>query len=86
MDPELRVIVPNTNYPSCPAAHACYSCAAATVLGYLFPGDSEAVLALEVDESRIWAGIHYRSDVVAWAELARAVAGKVMDRARSDGS
>jgi membrane-associated phospholipid phosphatase len=58
------------------------------MLGYLFPSDAEAVLALAADagESRIWAGIHYRSDVVAGAELARRVAGKVIDRARSDGS
>jgi hypothetical protein len=41
------------------------------------------VLALAVDESRIWAGIHDRSDIVAGAELARAVAGKVIDRAWS---
>lgn len=86
LDPELRTVVPTPNHPSYPAAHACYSSAAATVLGYLFPSDAEAVLALAVDESRIWAGIHYPSDVVAGAELARAVAGKVIDRARSDGS
>jgi membrane-associated phospholipid phosphatase len=88
LDPELRTVVPTPNHPSYPAAHACYSSAAAAMLGYLFPSDAEAVLALAADagESRIWAGIHYRSDVVAGAELARRVAGKVIDRARSDGS
>jgi hypothetical protein len=56
------------------------------MLGYFFPGDAEAALALAVDESRVWAGNHYRSDLVAGAEVARAVAGKVIDRVRSDGS
>jgi membrane-associated phospholipid phosphatase len=88
LDPELRTVVPAPNHPSYPAAHACYSVTAAAVLGYLFPGDAEAMAALAADaaESRIWAGIHYRSDVVAGAELARAVAGRVIDRARADGS
>jgi membrane-associated phospholipid phosphatase len=73
LDPELRTVVPTPNHPSYPAAHACYSSAAAAMLGYLFLGDAEAVLALaaEAAESRIWAGIHFRSDVVAglsWPE------------------
>jgi membrane-associated phospholipid phosphatase len=45
-----------------------------------------AALAEEAGESRIWAGIHYRSDIVAGAALGRAVADKVIDRARRDGS
>jgi hypothetical protein len=37
------------------------------MLGYLFPQDAEASAALaeRAAESRIWAGIHYRSNVVA---------------------
>ncbi|MBR0646091.1 phosphatase PAP2 family protein [Plastoroseomonas hellenica] len=88
LDPELRTVFPSPNHPSYPAAHACYSVAAATMLGHLFPRDTEAMAALATDaaESRIWAGIHYRSDIVVGAELARAVAGKVIDRARADGA
>ena len=37
LDPELRTVVQTPNHPSYPAAHACYSVAAATMLGYLFP-------------------------------------------------
>jgi membrane-associated phospholipid phosphatase len=88
LDPELRTVFPPPNHPSYPAAHACYSIAAATVLGYLFPRDAEEVAALARDaaESRVAAGIHYRSDIVAGAELGRAVAGKVIEWARADGS
>jgi len=52
------------------------------VLGYLFPRDAEMFVALgeRAAESRIWAGIHYRSDIVAGRQLAIAVAGKVIAR------
>jgi hypothetical protein len=46
----------------------------------------QSALAQEANESRIWAGIHYRSDTVAGAALGRAVANKVIDAARKDGS
>jgi membrane-associated phospholipid phosphatase len=76
------------NHPSYPAAHRCLSTATAAILGYLFPRDATtlAALAEEANESRIWAGIHYHSDTVAGAALGRAIAGKVIDRARRDGS
>jgi hypothetical protein len=58
------------------------------ILGYLFPRDAAvlAALAEQAEESRVWAGIHYRSDIVAGAAVGRAVAEKVIDRARKDGS
>jgi len=76
------------NHPSYPAAHACSSIAITKVLGYLFPRDAEALAALgeRAAESRIWAGIHYRSDIVAGAALGRAVAAKVIGRAQQDGA
>jgi len=43
-------------------------------------------LADQAGESRIWAGIHYRTDVMAGLGLGRAVAQRIIDRARQDGS
>ena len=56
--------------------------------GYLFPRDAAVLAALadEARESRVWAGIHYHSDIIAGAALGHAVAGKVIARARQDGS
>jgi membrane-associated phospholipid phosphatase len=84
----VKPLFPTPNHPSYPAAHGCLSTATAAILGYLFPRDAVtlAALAEEANESRIWAGIHYRSDTVAGAALGRAVANKVIDRARKDGS
>ena len=54
---------------------------------YLFPRDAAmyAALADEAAESRIWAGIHYRSDIDSGRKLALAVADKVIARAKQDG-
>jgi membrane-associated phospholipid phosphatase len=58
------------------------------VLGYLFPRDAEPLAALgeRAAESRVWAGIHYRSDIVAGRQLALVVANRVIERAMQDGA
>jgi membrane-associated phospholipid phosphatase len=86
LDPEVKPLF-TVNHPSYPAAHACSSIAITRVLGNLFPRETEAFAALgaRAAESRIWAGIHYRSDIVAGRELALAVANRVLERAAQDG-
>jgi membrane-associated phospholipid phosphatase len=88
LDPEVKPIFATPNHPSYPAAHACSSIAITLVLGYLFPRDAESFAALgeRAGESRIWAGIHYRSDITAGRDLAIALANKVIARARGDGA
>src|SRR5262249_3346617 len=73
LDLEVKPLFPTPNHPSYPAAHGCFSTAQAVILGYLFPRDTGmlAALAEEAEESRIWAGIHYRSDIVAGAALGK---------------
>ena len=84
LDPEFRTTFPTPNHPSYPAAHACYSTASAVVLARLFPADaaSLAALARESGESRVWAGIHYPSDVAAGQQLGRNVAARAVERAQ----
>jgi membrane-associated phospholipid phosphatase len=88
LDPEVKPLFPTPNHPSYPAAHGCASTAEAAILGYLFPRDAAALAALaeEAAESRVWAGIHYRSDIIAGKALGRAVAEKVIVRTQKDGS
>lgn len=87
-DSELRPLFPPPSHPSYPAAHGCFSTAAATVLAHVFPQDRERLLALgrEAAEARIWAGIHYRFDIDAGQELGRKVAQKTIVRAFADRS
>jgi len=84
----VNPVFPTPNHPSYPGAHACSSGATAWALAYLFPRDAEALnrQAEEAAESRIWAGIHYRSDTDAGLALGRSVAQLVIERAKKDGS
>ena len=82
LDPEFKPLFPPPNHPSYPSAHGCLSTAAATTLARLFPRDAETFVALgkQAAEARIWAGIHYRSDIDAGQAIGRAVSEQVMAR------
>jgi membrane-associated phospholipid phosphatase len=88
LDPAVTTLFPNPNHPSYPSAHGCYSGAADRILSYLFPADADAfrAQAKEAGDSRLWAGIHFRSDIDAGLALGRAVGDLVIERARQDGS
>ena len=88
LDPSIQTLFPPPPHPSYPAAHACNSTATADILAYLFPRDGGEILAAAADagSSRVWAGIHFRSDVDAGAEIGHTVAQLVIDRASHDGS
>lgn len=88
LDPNFRPLFTTPNHPSYPSAHSCLSNTAANVLAYLFPRDSQefASLVAEIGESRIWAGLHFRSDIVAGETLAQKVADKAIQYAQNDGS
>ena len=76
VDPELKPLFPAPNHPSYPAAHACISTAAGYTLAGLFPRDAESLrsLAKQAGDARMWAGIHFRSDVEAGRAIGDAVA------------
>jgi hypothetical protein len=52
----------------------------AAVIAAAFPADAEAIRAraAEAYESRIWAGIHFRHEMVAGKAIGLAVAEKVL--------
>lgn len=88
LDPDFQSLFKAPSHPSYPSAHACLSGAAAETLAQLFPGDAEAInsLAQPFFDSRVWAGIHFRSDVVAGETLGRAVAQKTVGYIQPNGS
>ena len=88
LDPEFVTVIPAPPHPSYPSAHSCLSAAQAGVLGHLFPTAAAQVTALadEAGESRLWAGIHFRSDIDAGLALGEEVAGAVIAHAMNDGS
>ncbi|MFL5251987.1 MAG: phosphatase PAP2 family protein [Rhodopila sp.] len=74
------------NHPSYPAAHGCGDGAAEAVLSYLFPQDADFFRqrSEEGATSRLWAGIHFRSDINAGLTLGRSVGQLVVARAKQD--
>jgi membrane-associated phospholipid phosphatase len=88
MDPELKTIIGLPNFPSYTSGHSTFSGAAAEVLSYLFPeGASE--FERQKDEasiSRLYGGIHYRSDLEVGKAHGKRVGGYTVSFARTDGA
>ncbi len=87
-DPSFTPLFTTPNHPSYPSAHGCQSGAAGAMLAWLFPRDAASLAALvdQAGESRIWAGLHFRSDVVVGLVIGRTVAWKVIERTQPDGA
>jgi membrane-associated phospholipid phosphatase len=88
LDPNFTPPIPVPAHPSYPAAHGCSSGAQAAVLAYLFPRDAAALTAQaeEASMARLWGGIHFTSDIRVGLALGRAVAQRVVEKAKTDGS
>jgi membrane-associated phospholipid phosphatase len=86
VDASVDMLFPAPNHPSYPAAHGCGDVAAEAVLSYLFPRDAQYFRerAEEGAMSRLWAGIHFRSDIDAGLALGRSVGELVVARTSQD--
>jgi len=88
LDPSIRTRLGLPNFPSYTSGHSTFSAAAAAVLGYLFPTGA-AVFDAERDEaamSRLYGGIHYRSDIEVGKEHGLRIGGYTISFARIDGA
>jgi hypothetical protein len=80
--------IPTPPFPSYPSNAAAVGMAPAVVLAHLFPREAERYMrwAKEFGDSRLWSGIHFRSDIESGWELGRRVGEAVRERARRDGA
>jgi membrane-associated phospholipid phosphatase len=95
-DPDFQTVIPTPPFPSYISGHATFSGCSAGILEYLFPGGkvtdalansvSFAAAADQAAASRLYAGIHYRSDNEQGLVCGRGVAGEVIRRAQRDGA
>jgi PAP2 superfamily len=87
-DPTITTVVPNPNFPTYVSNAATLGTAPTTVLSHIFPREAARYrsLAQEFGESRLWAGIHFRSDIEAGFAIGRNVGQKVIERAKADGT
>ncbi len=88
LKPTIKRLAEAPSDPSYPSEHAVVAAASATVLADLFPEEGGALQSLVQDEdaSRMRAGVSFRSDITTGDELGRAIAVRVLERARSDGA
>jgi len=88
LDPAITTVIPTPPFPSYPSNNASIVTAPMVVLSYLFPRGVEKyeAIAFEAGESRLWAGIHFRSDIAAGNEIGRRVGEAVIARAKFDGA
>lgn len=82
-DTAIKTPVGFPQHPSYPSAHSCLTSSAFAVLSALFPSDADRLNAMveEAGEARIYAGLHYRFDVIAGRQLGRSVAAYVLANA-----
>jgi membrane-associated phospholipid phosphatase len=88
LDPNFKSYLPTPVFPSYVSGHATFSSAAAEVLSYFLPEKAETfrAQAQEAAMSRLYGGIHFRSDNEVGLEVGRRVGAAVVERARHDGA
>ncbi|HKE86145.1 MAG TPA: phosphatase PAP2 family protein [Vicinamibacterales bacterium] len=88
MDPDIRTVIGLPNFPSFTSGHSTFSAAAAEVLSYVFPGGASYFDAQmeEAAISRLYGGIHYRSDIEVGKDHGRRIGGYTVSFARIDGA
>jgi hypothetical protein len=76
------------NFPAYTSGHSTYSGSASTVLGYLFPNAKSFFdeQATEASLSRLYGGIHYRTDCEAGLAHGRKVASYTVTFGQADGA
>jgi membrane-associated phospholipid phosphatase len=88
LDSSIQPAVQTTSDPAYPSDHAAVAGASAAVLSYLYPNETAwlSKQAAADEESRLAAGVNFRSDITAGDSLGRTVAQQVINRSTNDGA
>ena len=88
LDPSIKTNIAIPNFPSYESGHSTFSSAATTVLSYVFPSatDTFAGQRDEAAMSRLYAGIHFRSDITAGIGHGQRIAAYTVTFAKGDGA
>jgi len=84
----IKTLTGIPNFPAYVSGHSTFSSAAADVLGHILPDRAQKFqdMAQEASMSRLYGGIHYRSDCTGGQVAGRAVAAFAVARAQQDGA
>lgn len=88
LDPGIKTVIGLPNFPAYPSGHSTFSAAAAEVLAYVFPAAASDFDGMkeEASISRLYGGIHYRSDIERGKEHGARIAGYAVRFAQADGA
>ena len=88
MNPNIKTITGLPNFPSYISGHSTFSGAAAAILGHIIPDRATAydAMAKEASLSRMYGGIHYRSDCETGLVVGKNVGNYAIQRATTDGA
>ena len=86
IDPNWKPLLRTPLFPAYVSGHSTYSAAVAVVLAHLFPDDADRFRAMgeEAGLSRLYGGIHWRSDHTEGSRMGRQIGGMVVERAKAD--
>lgn len=88
LDPSIKSVIGVPNFPAYTSGHSTFSAAGAEVLGYIFP-DAAGTFRAQRDEasiSRVYGGLHYRSDIELGRDHGQRIAGYTLRFAQLDGA
>ena len=88
LDPRIKTITGVPNFPSYLSGHSTFSGAASTILSHLLPQRAEAYreMAKEASLSRMYGGIHFRSDCEVGLTVGKSIGSYAIERALVDGA
>ena len=88
MNPECKTLTGLPNFPAFTSGHSTFSGAAAKFLSHVVPDQASRYMSMadEASKSRLWGGIHYRSDIEVGMTMGIAIGGKAVERAKTDGA
>lgn len=88
LDPSIKTLTGVPNFPAYISGHSTFSGAAAEILGYLVPAKANDFkeMATEASNSRMYGGIHCRSDCEQGLIVGKKVGGFAVERAKVDGA
>lgn len=88
LNPEIKTLTGIPNFPSYISGHSTFSGAAAAILSHINPARAEdyEAMAQEASISRLYGGIHYRSDCSVGLTVGKNVGNYAVQRAQTDGA
>jgi membrane-associated phospholipid phosphatase len=88
LNSNIKTLTGVPNFPAYISGHSTFSGAAAAILSHINPEKASAynAMASEASNSRMYGGIHFRSDCEVGLAVGKNVGNYAVQRARTDGA